>query len=120
MVRAGTRRMPAAAPEDEVNTYVAELAAECDEGVRRPEVRKRLPPAAEGHHRPGTIEVEAPRVNDKRVDEATGERKRFSSAILPPWCRKSPKISEVLPLLHLYGLSSGYFVPALVMGGAQA
>lgn len=42
-----------------------------------------------------------------------GERKRFSSAILPPWCRKSPKISEVLPLLYLYGLSSGDFVPAL-------
>ncbi|MFC5672215.1 IS256 family transposase, partial [Streptomyces incanus] len=61
----------------------------------------------------GAVEVKAPRVNDKRVDEATGERKRFSSAILPPWCRKSPKISEVLPLLYLHGLSSGDFVPAL-------
>ncbi len=66
-----------------------------------------------GHHRPrhvitaaGPVEVKAPRVNDKRVDEATGERKRFSSKILPPWCRKSPKISEVLPLLYLHGLSS--------------
>ncbi len=61
----------------------------------------------------GSVEVTAPRVNDKRVDEATGERKRFSSKILPPWCRKSPKISEVLPLLYLHGLSSGDFVPAL-------
>jgi hypothetical protein len=43
----------------------------------------------------------APRVNDRRVDEATGERKRVSSAILRPWCRKAPKISEVLPLLYL-------------------
>ncbi len=59
------------------------------------------------------VEVKAPRVNDKRVDEATGERKRFSSKTLPPWCRKSPKISEVLPLLYLHGLSSGAFVPAL-------
>ncbi len=49
----------------------------------------------------------------KRIDEATGERKRFSSAILPPWCCKPPKISEVLPLLYLHGLSSGDFVPAL-------
>ncbi len=56
--------------------------------------------------------MQAPRVNDKRIDEATGERKRFSSAILPPWCRKSPKISEV-PLLYRHGLSSGDFVPAL-------
>ncbi|ATZ29287.1 Transposase, Mutator family [Streptomyces lavendulae subsp. lavendulae] len=55
--------------------------------------------------------MDRPRV--KRIDEATGERKRFSSVILPPWCRKSPKISEVLPLLYLHGLSSGDFVPAL-------
>lgn len=73
-----------------------------------------------GHHQPrkvttaaGEVEVKAPRVNDKRVDDTTGERKRFSSAILPPRCRKSPKISEVLPLLYLHGLSSGDFVPAL-------
>jgi transposase-like protein len=59
------------------------------------------------------VEVKAPRVNDKRTDPDTGERKRFSSAILPPWCRKSPKIGEVLPLLYLHGLSSGDFVPAL-------
>lgn len=52
-------------------------------------------------------------MNDKRLDETTGERKRFSSAILPPWVRKSPKISEVLPLLYLDGLPSGDFVPAL-------
>jgi hypothetical protein len=56
--------------------------------------------------------VTAPRVNDRRVDEATGERRRFSSKILAPWCRKSPKLSEVLPLLYLHGLSSGDFVPS--------
>ena len=55
----------------------------------------------------------APRVNDRRTDPDTGERARFSSAILPPWCRKTPKITEVLPLLYLHGLSSGDFVPAL-------
>lgn len=52
-------------------------------------------------------------MNDRRVDAATGERKRFASAILPPWARKTPKISEVLPLLYLHGLSTGDFVPAL-------
>jgi transposase-like protein len=73
-----------------------------------------------GYHEPrevltsaGAVEVTAPRVNDKRVDPDTGERKRFSSAILPPWARKTPKITEVLPLLYLHGLSSGDFVPAL-------
>ena len=55
----------------------------------------------------------APRVNDQRVDPDTGERQRFSSAILPAWARKSPKMTEVLPLLYLHGLSSGDFGPAL-------
>jgi transposase-like protein len=61
----------------------------------------------------GPIEVVAPRVNDRRVDEASGERHRFRSQILAPWCRKSPKVSEVLPLMYLHGMSSGDFVPAL-------
>ncbi|WP_432144298.1 IS256 family transposase [Streptomyces sp. bgisy084] len=113
IVREGARRMLAAALEAEVNTYIAELADQRDKSGRRLVVRN-------GYHQPrrvttaaGAIEVKAPRVNDKRVDEATGERKRFSSAILPPWARKSPKISEVLPLLYLHGLSSGDFMPAL-------
>ncbi|MEU5978201.1 IS256 family transposase [Streptomyces sp. NPDC047315] len=113
IVREGARRMLAAALEVEVNQYIAELAAETDEAGRRLVVRN-------GHHRPrtvttaaGPIEVRAPRVNDKRVDGTTGERKRFSSKILAPRCRKSPKVSEVLPLLYLHGLSSGDFVPAL-------
>jgi hypothetical protein len=37
----------------------------------------------------GAVEVMAPRVNDKRVDPDTGERMRLSSAILPPWARKT-------------------------------
>ncbi|MFK0287675.1 IS256 family transposase, partial [Streptomyces sp. NPDC090499] len=113
IVREGARRMLAAALEAEVNQYIAELAAETDDHGRRLVVRN-------GHRLPrtvvtaaGPVEVRAPRVDDRCVDEATGERKRFSSKILPPWCRKSPKVSEVLPLLYLHGLSSGDFVPAL-------
>jgi putative transposase len=61
----------------------------------------------------GAVTVRAPRVNDKRVDPETGERQRFSSAILPAWARKSPEMTEVLPLLYLHGLSGGDFAPAL-------
>jgi putative transposase len=61
----------------------------------------------------GAVSVKAPRVNDGRVDPDTGERQRFSSAILPAWARKSPQMTEVLPLLYLHGLSSGDFGPAL-------
>ena len=52
-------------------------------------------------------------MNDQRVDDETGERVRFRSSILPPWCRKSPKVAEVLPLMYLHGMSTGDFVPAL-------
>jgi hypothetical protein len=50
------------------------------------------------------------------IDAHAGERQRFSSAILPAWCRKSPKVTEVLPLLYLHGLSSKDFGPALEGG----
>lgn len=49
----------------------------------------------------GAVTVKAPRVNDKRIDPDTGERQRFSSAILPAWVRESPQMNEVLPLLCL-------------------
>ena len=113
IVRDGARRMLAAALEAEVAAYVEAQVDQVDGDGRRLVVRN-------GHHQPrqvltssGAIEVVAPRVNDKRTDEASGERQRFSSAILPPWCRKSPKITEVLPLLHLHGLSTLDFGPAL-------
>jgi putative transposase len=113
IVREGARRMLAAALEEEVSAYIAAHAGERDETGRRLVVRN-------GHARPrqvttaaGAVEVQAPRVNDRRVDEASGERARFASQILPPWCRRSPKVTEVLPLLYLHGLSSKDFVPAL-------
>ena len=113
LVREGARRMLAEALQAEVDDYIARFAADRDERGRRLVVRN-------GSHQPrevltssGAVEVVAPRVNDRRVDPGTGQRVRFSSAILPPWCRKTPKITEVLPLLYLHGLSSGDFVPAL-------
>jgi transposase-like protein len=41
------------------------------------------------------------------------ERRRFSSRILPAYARRSPKVTEVLPILYLHGLSPGDFGPAL-------
>ncbi len=61
----------------------------------------------------GVVESEAPRVNDRRVDPATEQRERFASSIVPPWCRSSTKVVELLPLLYLHGMSSGDFSPAL-------
>src|SRR5215207_3328504 len=93
--------------------YVEAHAHEVDEHGHRLVVRN-------GYHQPrevvtaaGSVPVRQPRVNDKRIDEHTGERMRFSSAILPAWARKSPQVAEVLPLLYLHGLSTSDFGPAL-------
>ena len=113
LVRDGARAMLAAALQAEVAADVEAHEQEVDEFGHRLVVRN-------GYHQPrevataaGAVPVEQPRVNDRRFDEATGQRARFSSAILPAWARKSPQVAEVLPLLYLHGLSSGDFVPAL-------
>ena len=113
LVREGARRMLAEALQAEVDDYIARHAGERDETGRRLVVRNGTHHSREVLTSAGAVEVTAPRVNDRRTDPETGERCRFSSAILPPWCRKTPKITEVLPLLYLHGLSSGDFVPAL-------
>jgi transposase-like protein len=113
IVREGARRMLAEALQAEVDAYIAAFAAERDEDGRRLVVRNGSRQSREVLTSAGAIEVTAPRVNDRRTDPGTGERQRFCSAILPPWARKTPKITEVLPLLYLHGLSSGDFVPAL-------
>ena len=113
IVRDGARQMLAAALQAEVAAYVEQFVDQVDDNGRRLVVRN-------GYHRErevltaaGAVSVTAPRVNDRRVDPDTGERQRFSSAILPAWARKSPQMSEVLPLLYLHGLSTSDFVPAL-------
>jgi len=105
--------MLAVALEEEVAAYIGAHTGELDEHGHRL-VRRN------GHARErvlttgaGQLPVAAPRVDDRRVDPVTGTRARFRSVILPPWCRRSPKVAEVLPLLYLHGMSSGDFVPAL-------
>jgi putative transposase len=111
--RAGAERMLAVALEAEVDVYLERHRKDRDERGRALVVRN-------GHARTrsvlagaGAIEVQAPRVNDRRIEGVTGNRRRFQSSILPPYVRRSPKVAEVLPLLYLHGLSTKDFVPAL-------
>jgi transposase-like protein len=111
IAREGARRMLAQALEAEVADYIARNQ-ERDEHGRSQVVRN-------GKARPlkvtlgsGTIEVRAPRVDDGR-DAGDGSRRRFRSQILPPYMRRSPKVTEVLPILYLRGLSTGDFKEGL-------
>lgn len=112
IAREGARRMLQAALEAEVAAYLERFRGERDERGHALVVRN-------GKARPrrvtlgaGTVEIAAPRVNDRRVNER-GERQRFTSEILPPYMRRSPKVAEVLPVLYLRGLSTGDFKEAL-------
>src|SRR5678815_2299250 len=109
----GARRMLAAALEAEVEAYIAAHTELLDEHGHRLVVRNGHAPARTLATGVGQVEVVRPRVDDRRTDSATGERVQFQSVILPRWCRRSPKVAEVLPLLYLHGLSSLDFVPAL-------
>jgi putative transposase len=113
LAREGACRMIATALEAEVADYIERLAEERDEDGKRLVVRNGRARQRKVTIGSGTVAVRAPRVNDKRVDEATGERQRFSSRILPAYARRSPKVNDVLPVLYLRGLSTGDFRPAL-------
>lgn len=107
IAREGARRMLVEALEAEVEDYVERNRGERDEGgcarvVRNGKARVRKVTVGSG-----TVEVEAPRVDDRRPEH------RFTSQILPPYMRRSPKVSEVLPVLYLRGLSTGDFQEAL-------
>ena len=108
----GAQQMLAHALEQEVAAYIGRHKHERDEQGRRRVVRNGKARARKVTCGAGTMQVRAPRINDRRVD-GSGERQRFTSSILPPYMRRSPKVAEVLPVLYLRGLSTGDFKPAL-------
>jgi transposase-like protein len=112
LAREGARRMIAAALDAEVEQYVGSFVDEIDEDGKRLVVRNGRARERKLTVGSGTLAIKAPRVNDKRVDDE-GKRQKFSSRILPAYARRSPKVTDVLPVLYLRGLSTGDFGPAL-------
>ncbi len=105
--RSGARRMLRTALRAEVAEYIESAGGQTDAQGHALVVRNGVARAREVTTSSGAIEVEAPRVDDRR------DGQRFTSAILPPWARRSPKVTEVLPVLYLRGVSTKDFVPAL-------
>ena len=93
LAREGARRMLAAALEAEVDDYLTAHAGERDEAGRRLVVRNGHARAREVTTVAGSIPVRAPRVDDRRIDPVNGERMRFRSVILPPWCRGDSNVA---------------------------
>jgi transposase-like protein len=113
LAREGARRLIAAALRAEADDYVERFADDRGGDGKRLVVRNGRARERRVTVGSGTVAVQAPRINDKRIDEQTGERQKFSSKILPAYARRSPKVNDVLPVLYLRGLSTGDFRPAL-------
>jgi len=112
ILRQGAQQMLAMAVENEVGEYIGEYQHVRDANGRRLVVRNGHLPARVIQTGIGLVEVEQPRVNDKRIDE-DGQPKRFSSKILPPYLRRTRSIDELIPWLYLRGISTGDFSEAL-------
>src|SRR6516162_983999 len=112
IAREGARRMLSEALKAEVDDYVERHRGEQDEQGHALVVRNGHAQTRKVTLGAGTVALKAPRVNDRRLDDS-GHRQRFTSYILPPYMRRSPKVAEVLPILYLRGLSTGDFRPAL-------
>ena len=112
IARMGARRMLMAALKTEAEDYVERHREERDESGHALVVHNGQAQARKLTLGAGTVELRAPRIDDRRHDEQ-GRRQRFTSRILPPYMRRSPKVAEVLPILYLRGLSTGDFRPAL-------
>ena len=120
LCRRGAQKMLATALEAEVSDYVERYCGERDEDGRALVVRNGRARQRQVVCGTGTLSIRAPRVVDRRSDDE-GNRLRFTSKILPPYMRRTPKVAEVLPVLYLRGLSTGDFREALpVLLGPEA
>ena len=112
VLRNGARRLLAQAIEAEADAFLAAMKS-----VRLPDGRDRLVRHGHGPERHvqtgiGPVAVQRARVRDRGAGE-TGERIRFTSAILPRWARRTPSLDALLPILDLRGVSMGDFQDAL-------
>lgn len=107
IAREGARRLLTQALNLEVEEYIQRNKNEVDQSGKRLVVRNGVGQPRTVTLGSGTVEIQAPRVNDRREGE------KFFSSILPPYLRKSPKVESLLPILYLKGLSTNDFKSAL-------
>jgi putative transposase len=112
ILRQGARRLLCAALEAEVETFLKQYKDISDGKGWQRVVRNGYLPEREIQTGIGQVQVKAPRIRDRQPDPIKG-RIRFTSAILPPYLRKTKSIETLLPWLYLKGVSTGDFTDAL-------
>src|SRR3954465_3584102 len=110
LLRDGARRLLAQAIEAEVSSWIDDHSHLVDDQGRRQVVRNGHLPGRAIQTGIGAVEVQQPRVRDRRPAD---QREAFTSAILPPYLRKTKSLEGLLPWLYLKGISTGDFSEAL-------
>jgi transposase-like protein len=112
VLRNGARALLTQAVEAEVAAFLSCHADKLTDAGRQRLVRHGHLPEREIVTGIGPVAVRCPRVRDRAGGGS--ERIHFSSAILPPYARRSKSLEVLLPILYLKGLSTGEFDEALV------
>jgi len=111
ILRSGARRLLAQALEVEIELFVNQYKDLCDQYSRQRIVRNGYLPERDIQTGIGPVPVAAPRARDRHVNPS--KRIRFTSAILPPFLRKTKSLEHLIPWLYLKGVSTGDFNEAL-------
>ena len=112
ILRQGARRLLTAALEAEVQSFLQQYKETTDDKGCQRVVRNGYLPEREIQTGIGQVPVRAPRIRDRQPDPLNG-RIRFTSAILPPYLRRTKSIETLLPWLYLKGISTGDFTEAM-------
>ena len=110
VLRNGARSLLAQAVEAEVAAFLGSHAEERTDEGRQRLVRHGHLPEREIMTGIGPVAVRGPRVRDRTGLGA--DRIRFSSALLPPYARRSKSLEVLIPILYLKGISTGDFTEA--------
>jgi transposase-like protein len=110
LLRDGARRLLAEAVEAEVALWIESHAHLQDQAGRRHVVRNGHLPERSIQTGIGDLDVKLPRVHDRRPGDL---REHFTSAILPPYLRRTRSLEQLIPWLYLKGVSTGDFSEAL-------
>ena len=116
LIRRGARELIQKAIEVEVQELLAEYGNVKMLGGQRAVVRNGYLPERPVLTAVGPVEVRVPKVRDR-----SGTGVKFNSALVPPFVRRSQRVSAALPWLYLKGISTGDMREALtVLVGEQA
>ena len=116
LLREGARALLHEAVEAELATYLAGHAGERDASGRRCLVRNGYLPERTLLTGLGEVPIRVPKTRDRG-----GRGRHFTSALLPPYIKRTPSVESVLPWLYLKGVSTGDMSEALAaLLGEQA